>query len=65
MLVALPTYLYFQALLDPTTIRNPGPGDGFVVLLYLVILLPTALVYSLFSFFTRTRPDRKPNPKSI
>jgi len=58
MILALPIYVYFQGVLDPTTILYPAPGDGFVALFYLVILLPTALVYSVFSFFTRTHPDQ-------
>ena len=33
MAFALPIYLRIQALLDPTTILYPGPGDGSVVLL--------------------------------
>jgi hypothetical protein len=61
MILALPIYVYFQGVLDPTTILYPGPGDGFVALFYPVILLPTALVYSVFSFFTRTHPTEVGN----
>ena len=53
MLLALPIYLHVLGALEPTTIEYPGPGDGFVVMLYMMILLPTALVYSAFAFFTR------------
>jgi hypothetical protein len=65
MVLALPVYIHFLGVLEPTSIQYPGPGDGFVVLLYLVILLLTALVYSVFSFFTRARLDQtKPLPRS-
>jgi hypothetical protein len=65
MILALPIYIYFLGVLEPTSIQYPGPGDGFVALLYLVILLPTTLVYSVFSFFTRTRPGQtRPLQKS-
>jgi hypothetical protein len=65
MIFALPIYIYFLGVLEPTSIQYPGPGDGFVALLYLVILLPTTLVYSVFSFFTRTRTGQtRPLQKS-
>jgi hypothetical protein len=55
MLLALPIYVHFQGVLDPTSIQYPGPGDGLGVLLYLLILLPTVVVYSIFSFAIRVR----------
>jgi hypothetical protein len=58
MVLTLPIYIHFLGVLEPSSIQYPGPGDAFVAMLYVVILLPTALVYSVFSFFTRTRSDQ-------
>lgn len=58
MLLALPLYLQFEFLLDPTTIQYPGPGDGFIVLLYLLILVPTIVGYSVFCYVSRCRNIR-------
>jgi hypothetical protein len=43
-------YLSVQALVDPTTVEFPGPGDGLVALLYLWILIPSALGYLVFAW---------------
>lgn len=51
--VALPVYLRVQALLDPTTVNYPGPGDGFIVLLYLFYLLPSLIGYVIFCYVSR------------
>jgi hypothetical protein len=53
MIIALPVYLRVQALLDPTTVSYPGPGDGFVVLLYLFYLPPSLIGYAIFCYVTR------------
>lgn len=56
MLLALPVYIHLQGVLDPTTVLYPGPGDGFIVLLYLAVLIPSAVGYSIFCYVSRTRP---------
>lgn len=55
MVFAFPCYVYFLGVLDPSSIQYPGPGDAFIWMAYLVVLLPTALVYWLVSSFTRNR----------
>ena len=57
LLSALPACLYVRELVDPTTIMQPGPGDGFVVLLYLFTVVPAALGYSVFAWLI-SRPDQ-------
>jgi hypothetical protein len=54
MISALPIYIYLQGVIDPTIIEYPGPGDGFIVLLYLAVLLLTGIGYLAFCFFSRT-----------
>ena len=53
MVLALPIYIYIEGVVDPTTIQYPGPGDGFVVLLYGVVLVLTGIGYLAFCFFAR------------
>ena len=53
MAIALPVYLRIQALLDPTTVLYPGPGDGFVVLIYLLLLVPSVIGYAIFCYVSR------------
>jgi hypothetical protein len=60
LLSTLPVYLYIQGLVDPTTIDHPGSGDGFVALLYLLILAPMALGYSVFAWLI-SRPGPNDN----
>jgi hypothetical protein len=60
MLIAPFAAIYLQGIIDPTTIQNPGPGDGFVLLLYLPELILSAVVYLIFVFATR-RNDSRPS----
>jgi hypothetical protein len=53
MAIALPVYLRIQALLGPTTVLYPGPGDGFVVLIYLLLLVPSVIGYAIFCYVSR------------
>ena len=59
LLFTLPACLYVQGLVDPTTIAQPGLGDGFVVLLYLFTVVPAALGYSAFAWLiSRHNPPK-------
>lgn len=55
MLFVLPAFIFFQGVIDPTTIDGPGPGDGGIVLLYLAMLLhlamllPSAIAYAIIA----------------
>jgi hypothetical protein len=60
MLLAPFAAIYLQGIIDPTTIQNPGPGDGFVLLLYLPELVLSAVVYLICIFATR-RNDSRPS----
>jgi hypothetical protein len=53
MACALPVYLRIQALIDPTTILYPGPGDGFILLIYLLLLIPAVIGYAIFCYLSR------------
>jgi hypothetical protein len=55
MVFTPPIYLRIQSLLDPTTVLYPGPGDGFVLLLYLFLLIPSLAGYSMFCYANRRR----------
>ncbi len=55
MLLALPAYFLIAGILDPTMIAYPGPGDGFVVLLYGFFLVPAFLLYAAYAWVTRKR----------
>jgi hypothetical protein len=35
--------IYLQGVLDPSTIQNPGPGDGFALLLYIPVMVLSGL----------------------
>ncbi len=48
--LTLPIYVHFRDVFDPTTVSYPGPGDGFVGLLYLVISALTVIAYLIFCF---------------
>lgn len=59
LILALPGSIYLQGLLDPTTIDAPGGGEGFVVLLYVVVLIPAAVYYGIFAWtMGRQKPER-------
>ena len=60
MLLAPFAAIYLQGIIDPTTIQNPGPGDGFVLLLYLPELILSAAAYLIFACATR-RNDSRPS----
>jgi len=55
LLVVPLAYLFVQALVDPTTVKFPGPGDGLVAFLYLLILIPSALGYLGFAWLASRR----------
>jgi hypothetical protein len=38
---------------DPTTIQNPGPGDGLDVLLYLPEMVLSIRIYAVIAIATR------------
>jgi hypothetical protein len=46
MLLVLPAAIYLQGVIDPTTIEGPGPADGMIVQLYLVVMVVSALYYA-------------------
>jgi hypothetical protein len=50
VLFALPAFIYLQGISDPTTILGPGPGDGWIVLFYLTMLVPSSVVYAIFAW---------------
>jgi hypothetical protein len=52
---SFPLYIWIESKLDPTSIEYPGPGDGLAFLFYLFLLLPSALVYSVYAWFSRTK----------
>ncbi len=56
LLVTLPLCVWLQGRLAPSTIEYPGPGDGFVLLLYLFFLVPAVLFYAGYAWFTRRKP---------
>src|ERR1700761_2224736 len=56
MLLAPFAAIYLQGIIDPTSIENPGPGDGLALLLYAPELLLAVVLYSIFAFATRQRP---------
>jgi hypothetical protein len=41
------------ACADPTTIQNPGPGDGLALLLYLPEMVLSFLIYALIAIAIR------------
>jgi uncharacterized membrane protein YjjB (DUF3815 family) len=55
LFLAFPSYILTQGIIEPTTIQYPGPGDGLVLLLYVINLLPTLLIYSTYAWFTRSK----------
>lgn len=59
MLVALPAFIYLNGIVDPTTVERPGPGDGFVVLLYFLVMVLAGLGYSILAWvlFLQRRRD--------
>lgn len=46
MLFAPISAVYLQGIVDPTTIQNPGPGDGLAILLYLPEMTLSFLIYA-------------------
>ena len=63
LVLTLPIYVFILGIMDPTTIEYPGPGDGFVFLLYLFFLVPAILLYSAYAWVTR-RKSRVVRPAS-
>ena len=49
LLATLPAAIYLQGIIDPTTVEAPGPGDGFAVLAYLILMVPIGIGYSIFA----------------
>jgi len=54
-LFTMPVYIWIGGILDPSTIEGPGPGDGFVVLLYYFNSLLTAIFYACYAWANRRR----------
>jgi hypothetical protein len=52
MVLLMPVYLHIQAVLDPTSIDYPGPGDGFGLLLWLYCLVPSIIFYAGYACVT-------------
>lgn len=52
MLLVLPAVTYFQNVIDPTTVEYPGPGDGFLIFLYVIVMIASALYYAAFAWVT-------------
>jgi hypothetical protein len=50
-----PVYHFIEGILDPTIIEYPGPGEGFGLLFYVINLVPTLIIYSVFAWFTRSK----------
>jgi hypothetical protein len=50
LIFALPASFYLLGLADPSTIENPGYGEGFAILAYLLFAALAALGYSFFSW---------------
>jgi hypothetical protein len=50
--------VYFQGIVDPTTIQNPEPGDGLDVLLYLPEMVLSIRIYAVVAIATR-RTNRR------
>jgi hypothetical protein len=50
--------LYFQGIVDPTAIQNPGPGDELDVLLYLPDMVLSVRIYAVVAIATH-RTNRR------
>jgi hypothetical protein len=59
LVFALPATIYLQGYLDPTTIEGPGGGEGFVVLLYAAVLIPSAIYYGIFAWTLRRQKSQR------
>jgi hypothetical protein len=67
MLSALPAFIFLNGIIDPTTVEGPGPGDAFVALFYLLVMVLVGLGYSIFAgvlFWKRWPDTRKKTPLS-
>ena len=53
MLFAPISAVYLQGIVDPTTIQNPGPGDGLALLLYLPEMVLSFLIYAVIAIAIR------------
>jgi hypothetical protein len=53
MVLAMPVCLWGRGLLDPLSIERPGPGDGLVVLLWVVFLFPLLIYYTAYAWINR------------
>jgi hypothetical protein len=59
MMLLAPFVAIYLGIIDPTTIQNPGPGDGFALLLYQPELVLSTVMYLIFVFANR-RNDSRP-----
>ena len=50
MMLLAPFVAIYLGIIDPTTIQNPGPGDGFALLLYQPELVLSTVMYLIFVF---------------
>jgi hypothetical protein len=55
LLLTLPVYIWIRGILDPTTIEYPGPGEGFIVLIYLFYSVPMIVAYATYAWLTRRK----------
>jgi hypothetical protein len=58
LLATLPAAVYLQGIIDPTTVEAPGPGDGFAVLAYFILMVPISISYSIFAWALSRKADR-------
>lgn len=61
MPLVLPAAIYFQGIIDPTTVEYPGPGEGFLVLVYLMMMTASAFYYAAFAWVTYRKHNRGRN----
>jgi hypothetical protein len=47
--VALPVYIWVGAILDPTSLELPGPADGFVYLVCLLVAISSIIGYAVYA----------------
>jgi len=57
-------FVSIGAILDPTWLELPGPGDGFLLLIYLVIAAPAIFAYASYAF-VHALAMRKKTPSPV
>jgi hypothetical protein len=46
MLLTMPIYFFVWSVVDPIALELPGPGDGFVILLWIFFLICSMIFYA-------------------